>query len=358
MSDPSGVAHRWVVDAVLAVALAIWFPSLPVLADQSAIPNNRLQVVCAPDKPVAYVDDSVAVRAWATDTRGEPVFSPLKWAWSSSAGTITGDEVATWSFFAKDVPAARSSVTQTATLRVESDALGLATCDVTITLVQLRDSGGGGKSDDLRGAEKLAGRAFILPENHEPRGYGLYSYLLFDSPPINDELRARYLSAIASYLQLLSPIAEMERYRRRSQLNLLMLPVKQPVPLPEDLADDPLKAISTAEQVLMVYDYARAQSLLADLNSSGFRSGPYLLSTLPAGGSERRVQLGFDMSRVVPSLIPDWIRAFAALAGQERSWSETTVNKLALKTRNALAVMARDVPDVFSALTDLIKVWR
>ncbi len=66
----------------------------------------------------------------------------------------------------------------------------------------------------------------------------------------------------------------------------------------------------------------------------------------------------FDMSRVEPFLVPDWLRTFTALTTQESSWSEITLSKLALNTRNALAVMARDTPEVVAGLTEWIQVFK
>lgn len=54
---------------------------------------------------------------------------------------------------------------------------------------------------------RLSGRALLLPTSSEPKGYGLYSYLLFDTPPRDDLERERYLKALESYLLVLKPIA-------------------------------------------------------------------------------------------------------------------------------------------------------
>src|SRR5262245_46759640 len=68
----------------------------------------------------------------------------------------------------------------------------------------------------------------------------------------------RYLKAIESYLLVLQPIEEMERHRRRSELNIMLLPVKHNIALPDNLAE-PKQVAQAAQHVLAAYDYARAQ---------------------------------------------------------------------------------------------------
>jgi len=199
----------------------------------------------------------------------------------------------------------------------------------------------------------LSGRAFLSSNESEPDGYGLYSYLLFEAPPKDQAERARYLKALEAYLLILQPVTELERHKRRSQLNITLIPVKRKPELPADLSE-PKQAARAAEQVLLAYDYARAQVLLGALGEAGLSSGPYLISRVPGVPAAGRVVQ--DMRNVQPSLVWDWVRAFCWLAAQERSWSATALLKLALNVRNAIALAAGNVGPVKSALGEWIRV--
>src|SRR5262249_15629943 len=159
--------------------------------------------------------------------------------------------------------------------------------------------------------------------------------------------------AIASYLRVLQPIEEMERYRRRSELTVTLLPVKRSINLPDNLSD-PTQAAQAAQGVLEAYDYARAQVLLANLGANVVRSGPYLVAKIAADAGDTGGPLFFDMSRVVPTLVWDWVQAFCALTAQEHSWTDVTLTKLALNTRNVIAVAARETPEVVTHLKQWI----
>jgi hypothetical protein len=69
----------------------------------------------------------------------------------------------------------------------------------------------------------------------------------------------------------------MEWYRRRSDLNITLLPVRDCIALPNILSD-PKSAADAAQQVLAVYDYARAKTLVVDLKIQTGLTGPYLVA--------------------------------------------------------------------------------
>ncbi len=66
--------------------------------------------------------------------------------------------------------------------------------------------------------------------------------------------------------------------------------------------------------------------------------------------------LFFDMSRITPKLVWDWVRAFCSLSAQERSWSEIELKRLALNICNVIAVAAKATPEVLGALQQWIQV--
>jgi hypothetical protein len=313
-------------------------------------PTSPLAVVCLPERPVAHPGESVVVRAWVVDASGKALTQPPRWIWSASIGTVEGTDAAIWAL-SKSVLGSKGALRATAKVVVQDQALGQGECELQLLVSKpsVADATGADRS------ARLSGRALLLPTSSEPKGYGLYSYLLFDTPPKDDLERERYLKSLESYLLVLQPIAELERYRRRSELNITLIPVKRNVELPDDLSS-PKQAFQAAEQVLAAYDYARASVLLANLGKQAVSSGPFLVSMRPAVSNPGTLFLFFDMSRVTPKLVWDWVRAFCSLAAQERSWSEIELKRLALNIRNILAVAAKTTPEVLGALQQWIQV--
>ena len=183
---------------------------------------------------------------------------------------------------------------------MQDQALGQRECELQLLVSKpsVADQTGADRS------ARLSGRALLLPTSSEPKGYGLYSYLLFDTPPKDDLERERYLKSLESYLLVLQPIEELERHRRRSELNITLIPVKRNIELPDDLSSR-TQAAKAAEQVLSVYDYARASALLANLGKQVVQSGPFLVSVRPTVSNPGTLFLFFDMSRVTPKLVWD-----------------------------------------------------
>ena len=311
-------------------------------------PTSSLPIVCIPERPVAHPGESVAVRAWVVDDFGKALTQPPRWIWSASIGTVEGTDAAIWAL-GNPVLGSTGALRATAKVIVQDQALGQGECELQLLVSKPSVAGEADRS------ARLSGRALLLPTSSEPKGYGLYSYLLFDTSPKDDLERERYLKSLESYLLVLQPIAELERHRRRSELNITLIPVKRTVELPDDLSS-PKQAAQAAQQVLAAYDYARASALLANLGKQMVRSGPFLVSIRPAMSNPGTLFLFFDMSRVTPKLVWDWVRAFCSLAAQERSWSEIELKRLALNIRNILAVAAKTTPEVLGALQQWIQV--
>jgi hypothetical protein len=209
---------------------------------------------------------------------------------------------------------------------------------------------------ELKGGGYQTGRSFLLPDQMEAEGYGLYSYVLLGSEP-DDTTRERYLKAIIEYLKF-PEIARFEKYRERRELNITYLPLTTE-PEKELLGQLKEKNFTpVAEWVLKNYDYARAQVLLGT-RPGGHHAGPYIISFLKPLGKNplSRPYLEQDQSAVPPHLVQMWMKYFLDQAAQERFWEEKTGKLLVLKLRTTIGVAALGLPEVKKSLEDWIS-WK
>jgi len=194
----------------------------------------------------------------------------------------------------------------------------------------------------------------------EEKGYGLYSYLLFGSPP-TDTTRERFLKAIEAFLRF-PDIENLEKMRLKSKLNVTYLPIKRR-PEPEALEklaggkDQAYREV--AEWLLIYYDYDSAKVMLAGLREE-LQEGPYFLSFLKPYDWKKEPSPPYlyqNLSWVPPDLVSLWVSEFLNQAAQERFWEERTGIQLALKVRAIIGVAAKALPDVQRSITELI-LWK
>ena len=330
----------------LSAALAFALSAASPAAAQSE--GTRPQLLCGADRPLVHPGDSVVVRGWVVGTT-EPA-AARRWQWQAAVGTVSGDAVAVWKFGPADSPDANRTLIATVESAATGDAAAPLRCDVEIVLAERPKTAEGGS----RGNEVTA-RAFLLDGQEPPTGYGMYSFLLLDTPALTNVETERQINAIATFLLLIQPAAQMEAHRRINQLNLALLPVKHELRLPEQLVVVS-EARTLAAQVLRSYDYARAQALLADFCVKVRGSGPFLVASRDRDGDCRRRNLLMDMSQVTPNLVPNWIQTFRSLATAERSWGNDTMVNLALNTRNVIAVAYRGATDVTLGLSQWVRL--
>lgn len=214
---------------------------------------------------------------------------------------------------------------------------------------------GGVKKGPPEGRE--TGRDYLIGKQSEKEGYGLYSYLLFDSPP-TEATRERYLRAIDAYLTI-PPISSMEAFLPRRQLNItyLLLEDRPPNYVAKCLRSQCItREKAVAEWVLNHYNYARARVLLRALPGI-HRDGPYIVSHFkPLTGRESLSgqYLYQNLSWVPESLVLSWVKEFLKQAAQEHFWEEKTARQLVLKLRTAIEILAVGMPDVLEAMDRLI----
>jgi hypothetical protein len=193
------------------------------------------------------------------------------------------------------------------------------------------------------------GLAYLVGTQPEDQGYGLYSYLLFASPPTH-ATRERYLAAVTAYVELISPIRILEEYLQRRRLNITYLPLT--VSLPEGLPPE-----DTPQWILEHYNYTRARLLLRTLPGV-HNEGPYIVSLrkpLRLGTIQTEPYLYQNLSWVPPRLIELWVKTFLNQAAQERFWEERTAQRWVLHLRTAIAILAEGLPEVRHASAEWSK---
>jgi hypothetical protein len=220
----------------------------------------------------------------------------------------------------------------------------------------------GGTARMPREQHYAAGRAFLVGDEREAPGYGLYSYLLFAGPP-PPAARQRYLQAVTAYLEYLPPIAALTAYRSSKQLNITYLPVTTPPPA--DIAafrpkfTDPEASATAASWILDHYNYPRTAMLLSALGRRKAGDGPYLISALQplsTAGDTPGPHLRQDLSSLPPDFTRAWFKEFLQQAASPGDWDNTSLSRFALTLRTAAASSAEVLPSVRDSVRDWIRL--
>lgn len=136
------------------------------------------------------------------------------------------------------------------------------------------------------GKNLQTGITFLIDNQAEATGYGLYSYVLFESPP-TPETKPIYLAVISACLKEIPDLGGLAKQFRPESLNALYIPITKDIAEPN------------AEEILQRYDYRRAQKVLQQLSKIEKNGGPYLASSLiPPSSSGRSLILFQDLSAV------------------------------------------------------------
>jgi hypothetical protein len=193
----------------------------------------------------------------------------------------------------------------------------------------------------------LTVRSFLVAGELEKKRFGLYSYLLFGSPP-TDATRERYGQVTAAYLDMFGEFGEYAKHFEPGRLNVTYLPLTQ----------RPSMSRPPVDWVLENYDYARARALLGKLTKPHMK-GPYIVSHLETPLSDTRdvnLYLDQDLSSVPPRLIALWVKEFEMRVSTDRSWGEQVVIDFALNLRKAIELVAEEQQVVLAAVPRLIDV--
>jgi len=201
------------------------------------------------------------------------------------------------------------------------------------------------------------GRAFLIAEQPEAKGYGLYSYLLFGTPP-TEATRERYLNLIATYLESIPPVGSFKGSLERWELNIAYLPLKDspPVEFSKGCSQLPCGTgnVAFAQWVLDHYNYTRARVLLRAVPAGGtHRNGPYIVSSMKSLSTTPILSPPYlyqDLSSVPARLVLLWVKEFLDQTAQQSFEDSRKVQQVALKLRQSIAIAAKGLPDVLEAL--------
>jgi hypothetical protein len=189
----------------------------------------------------------------------------------------------------------------------------------------------------------VTGRAFLITNEKEASGYGLYSYVLFVSIPADKSAKERDLAVIKAFLHMLSDVSDLKAAGIPvSDLNVTYLPV----------TERPTQELPEPDWVLSHYDFARAEALIHALGRT-YVNGPYVISTLlplSEHPSPDRFLLQ-DMSSVPSEVAVLWVQEFERRAAQKEFWVPATRNQAILQLRTFVANAAFAFSDVNAALS-------
>jgi hypothetical protein len=337
------VSKQWMVFACGVIALGgLLTHSPPGDAASGA------ELICLTEQPAIVEGESVKLNAWASTSDGRPVTPAVAFEWEAKVGRIGVQAAATrWDLSGVRVEPPDLNRKVIATVKAKPLGQSELRCTVEVLIgkkeTTIPDRG------TLSGENLIPARRFLLPGKAEAPGFGLYSYLLFSTPPKDDEERARYLKAIEAYLLVLQDVDDyLRRHIRPRGLNATYLPLTK---MPAAAKSNDQWALN----VLEVYDYAEARILLNRVKQAS-QNGPYLLSVLkPLSQPGTPAYLWEDLTGVVPDLTWDWIKFFTYLAAQERSWSEDSLRRFGLTLLNLIKIAGKVGPDTFKALETAIQ---
>jgi hypothetical protein len=331
----------WLVVAVLAPQTA---------RAQTDSRNTAMEILCLTDRPAIDQGASTRLQAWAATPDGQPFAQPIAFEWEVTAGVVqgTGSDVQ-WNLSGVKIESGEFHKKVTATVKATAAGVSASTCAVEVFIGKKEDAG---PPPSDRGGLRSA-RRYLLPDQKEEAGFGLYSYLLFPAPPQTQEQKARYLKTLESCLLVMQSVEDhIQRRRRPSELNATHIPVKK-IPKYSQVSAE------WAANTLAVYDYATAQKLLDKLDKT-YQRGPYLISVgkqpLSDMATPIQAHLLQDFTGKVPELVSNVVDLFMYRAAQQRTWTDESLRSFGLYLRNLLAVAGKVTPDVASAVIKLVEL--
>lgn len=347
--------RRLIMAGWIAAGLALLVNS-SLHAQDTAPREPAVGLACAAEPAVVSdVSHPVLLRAWVTfgAAAAPRAVQAGQLHWHIDTGTLRGvpgdASRADWLFGSEPDGGSIGSRVAHAQAVWSVEGAEMARCDVRVRLPEARGGAIEPQREVLR-SDRITARALMLPQQPEPKGYGLVGWILLPAPPRDEAERQRHREVVGAWLRELVPAeALLAHYERTSQIALTLLPLRSEVKLPEP-GDSAERRSAIIEELLAAYDHARAEVVLADFDLIGRGRGPFLAArgdaTDERSGSD---VLLLDMSGVSTPVMSDWLVHFKWMAAQQRSWGQTAVRRLGLNLSNVLAATATATTLVLTA---------
>ena len=304
-------------------------------------------VVCSVDKLMLYPNETIQIHLLSDQGSS----SRENFYWQVEGGSIT-QQNGGWHWKLSGV----APGFYTAVLKKGAEAQATEICKIKV-IVRLPPL-------DLKGEKRSSARIFLLQNEDETPGYGLYSYLLFGNKPGEMEIKS-YLKAIEEILKF-PDVTQFENYMRkyqnitleeaRKRINLTYIPLKQAptAKIIKQWSEEEYDKVS--QWILKHYDYERARAIFGRIRRNLYE-GPYMVSILHPIKKDNKVSkyLFMDQSTVPPHLIHSWMKEFLFQAGQENYWEDRTMRRLVLKIRLVVGVLAIGLPHIRQGVDELVK---
>lgn len=316
-----------------AVLLMLLFSSL--LQAQQDEPSSEQPCYCSADRVALYAHDSTFLHFLAED---ENVMEDLEWKVDIGTLYYTKENQTLWKI-GTILPGIYYA-------RAFSNKKEI--CKVRV-VVNYRDI-------DLRGEHRVSGKAFLVGNEKEQGGYGLYSYLLI--PRASADQNEKYIGIISAILKL-NDIESLAEYIPKSSLNMFLVPVNEKVPKLYMTIEEEEDYRKAAQWILSHYNFTRSEAILSTIETNNL-PGPFVISVEDPNHLANLDNVNYlyqNLTNLPDHLNEVWMRTFLNQAQQEEFWNTNTMNTFFYKIRLSIAVMAESVQSVEEATRHLLD-WR
>ena len=197
-------------------------------------------------------------------------------------------------------------------------------------------------------------RSYLVQNEDEEEGFGLYSYLLFSERP-NKASKSKYLNILKTYNIKIEEVEDLERYIPRDSLNIIYLPLK----------NEPNSSFYYLEEdkkyqwLLRNYDYSRARFYLNKIEAQTGK-GPLFLSYSKPLNQVAKLKEDYlvqDLSGVHEDVAVLWVEKFLEVSSKPHYWDEESLKDFTHELRNKIAIGAEALVKSGEALNFLKLIY-
>jgi hypothetical protein len=336
---------------IIAVPLLIACSISACAGQQISTTTEPLILFCSLDRPV--VGKSGAVKATVTPDAKTAFDISYQWTAREGGFVVDGQPTSSQASGSEVKWTAKDASPGVHQLRLAAQSSSGRTGSCTLSIVVLATERG--TQEAL--IQDLA-RAFLVRDDLETAGYGLYSYLVIPDGCASSQpgtLRERCAIFVRQALLQIRDEKDMKAadVAPPSHLNITYLLVKRTIPS-DTAADLDRRLDDQVNWILGNYDYARCHKLLLLMKDPLAKPGPLVISTKepvfyrnahPSGKNQKPPeQLYQDYSDVPLNIIPLWFDRFRSQSFQEKFWETGALESFAWGLRKYLAIAGLGLP--------------